>query len=386
MKRKILKTSLFTLLALLTITNLSIASSIKKNIQAVQDQSINISLNDEKFIAKEDDGTILAPIIYEGRTYLPIRNLAEAAGLSVGWNNDTRTVLLNRTDKLDESKYQALNDENKSLKDRIDELEEEIDELEEENEDLSDQLKELGQDEANNDESDVRQVVLYWANGNIRYEGEALDEGYTGYHGYGKLYFSDTEAQLNYEGNWKNGKYDGYGKEYEIDGFLRYEGNWKNGERYGYGRSYKKGKYGYSYEGYWSNYQLNGYGKKYDPDGQLIYVGEWKDGKFHGFGITYDKNGTLSYIGQFEEYSYRGWGLHFDANGNFEYEAIIGEDGTYEILSRNINDVTVPAQVPVEVISGLGEAEIKYETNYYNNNSGGWYIDGSGNQIYKEGN
>ena len=37
-----------------------------------------------------------AAIIRDARTYAPVRYLAEAAGYDVSWDNDTRTVILEK--------------------------------------------------------------------------------------------------------------------------------------------------------------------------------------------------------------------------------------------------------------------------------------------------
>ena len=70
------------------------AETLMKNINAVQDASIKIKLNGEDFTPKEADGTINYPIIYQGRTYLPVRSIAEALKMQVDWDNQTRTVII----------------------------------------------------------------------------------------------------------------------------------------------------------------------------------------------------------------------------------------------------------------------------------------------------
>lgn len=70
------------------------ADSLVKNITAVQDAGVKIKLNGENFTPKEADGTINHPIIYQGRTYLPVRSIAEAIKMPVDWDAETRTVIL----------------------------------------------------------------------------------------------------------------------------------------------------------------------------------------------------------------------------------------------------------------------------------------------------
>ena len=106
----------------------------------------------------------------------------------------------------------------------------------------------------------------YYLNGNLEYEGEYLyDKKYNGkgYDENGNIKYELKNGNgnvkeynkgfLKFEGEYKNGKRNGKGKEYDYDGVLVFEGDYKNGKRNG------KGKYSY----------LNG---------QLIFEGEYLDG------------------------------------------------------------------------------------------------------------
>lgn len=57
------------------------------------------------------------------------------------------------------------------------------------------------------------------------YEGEKKDGLYDGK---GTLYFEN--GQIKYKGEFKNGEYHGSGTEYDIDGNVIYSGKWKNGD------------------------------------------------------------------------------------------------------------------------------------------------------------
>ncbi|QUI21675.1 hypothetical protein HZI73_04925 [Vallitalea pronyensis] len=411
---------LLSLVLVLTVMNMSHASSTQKEIQAIQDHAINMSLNKQTFVAKEEDGTILAPIIYNNRTYLPVRQLAEAIGVSVDWDNQTRTVILQHEQNTNNTPYASLMEENRLLEKKIESLEEDLREV---NKELN-ALKESAEQKDSSDNDTVSKEVLYWSGGNLKYEGELLNDMY---HGVGKAY--RDQGQLKYDGQWKEGKYHGYGKSYLLDeleydgqwqdgkrhgsgkyyvrGKLIYDGEWKNGKRHGTGKLLDDGqlvyeggwqdnewygygiwyvdpdqKYGFTYEGEWDGDDLHGTGKQYDKEGNIVYIGEWKYNKKHGFGTCY-YNGAMSYIGGFKEGSYDGWGLFFDDQGIFDYEAISDEGRVVEVLSKNLKQVNIPAYVPIEVISGQGETEIHYEESYIQNNNN-LYIDGEGNEIYKE--
>lgn len=55
---------------------------------------IKITLKGNAWTPKDADGSTMYPIIYNGRTYLPVRAIGEALGVKVDWDNDTRTVIL----------------------------------------------------------------------------------------------------------------------------------------------------------------------------------------------------------------------------------------------------------------------------------------------------
>lgn len=66
-------------------------------IQALQNTDIKISLNGQvqKF-KDETTGEVQYPITYHDRTYLPLRNIAQLAGLNVDYDNNTNTALLKK--------------------------------------------------------------------------------------------------------------------------------------------------------------------------------------------------------------------------------------------------------------------------------------------------
>jgi len=44
------------------------------------------------FTPKESDGSVVKPIVYNGRTYLPVRFLGEALNIPIEWEDATKTV------------------------------------------------------------------------------------------------------------------------------------------------------------------------------------------------------------------------------------------------------------------------------------------------------
>jgi hypothetical protein len=75
-------------------------------------------------------------------------------------------------------------------------------------------------------------------------------------------------------GEFKEGKLNGEGKQYDGQGILTYEGG------------LKKGRY-------------HGEGKLYFNNGNIKYEGDFKEGQFHGKGTLYNNDGTVKYKGKF---------------------------------------------------------------------------------------
>lgn len=81
----------------LTIGNLS-AANLNETITAVLNQTLKIKLNGKDYIPTDVDGSRLYPITYKGRTYLPVRALAEAVSLSVDFKDNV--VYLGERDRI----------------------------------------------------------------------------------------------------------------------------------------------------------------------------------------------------------------------------------------------------------------------------------------------
>ncbi|GFY85339.1 histone H3 K4-specific methyltransferase SET7/9 family protein [Actinidia rufa] len=150
----------------------------------------------------------------------------------------------------------------------------------------------------------VREGVEFYSNGDF-YEGEFHNGRCNGsgvYH-----YFVNGR----YEGDWVDGKYDGYG----IEGWARgsrYRGQYRQGLRHGYGvyRFYT----GDSYAGKWCNGQSHGVGVQTCSDGSC-YVGEFKCGVKHGLGCYHFRNGDR-YAGEYFGDLIHGFGVYHFANGH----------------------------------------------------------------------
>lgn len=69
------------------------AASLTKNAQLVYN-NIKITLNGNPITPKDANGSVVEPFIIDGTTYLPVRAVANALGIGVGWDGTTNTVQL----------------------------------------------------------------------------------------------------------------------------------------------------------------------------------------------------------------------------------------------------------------------------------------------------
>ncbi|XP_031390530.1 radial spoke head 10 homolog B [Punica granatum] len=151
----------------------------------------------------------------------------------------------------------------------------------------------------------TREGVEFYSNGDY-YEGEF-------YRGRcnGSGVYSYYLASGRYEGDWVEGKYNGYGIESWARG-SKYRGQYRQGLRHGLGvyRFYT----GDSYAGEWWNGQSHGVGVQSCKDGSC-YVGEFKCGGKHGLGCYYFRNGDR-YAGEYFGDKIHGFGVYHFANGH----------------------------------------------------------------------
>lgn len=175
-------------------------------------------------------------------------------------------------------------------------------------------------------------------NGSI-YDGALNEQGKPQGKGYLKAPSPTGSGRHDYyEGEFKNGKKDGFGyMDYELNGYVaEYEGEWKDDKRCGKG-TYKRYSMGggashtYKYEGEWLNDMEHGQGTQTTSDEHgmhlstitEVYTGGFKEGKRHGHGVIvkdgYDGNfakGQETYEGEFEEGRLVGPCVHKLVNGD----------------------------------------------------------------------
>jgi hypothetical protein len=73
----------------------SFADSHTSQITAFINRGISMTWDGRDFEPRENDGSRLYPIVYEGRTYLPAKFVADKAGVDIDWDANTQTVIFN---------------------------------------------------------------------------------------------------------------------------------------------------------------------------------------------------------------------------------------------------------------------------------------------------
>ena len=134
--------------------------------------------------------------------------------------------------------------------------------------------------------------------------------------GKGNLFTNDNK--FNYDGDWKNDKYEGFGALYDHG--EKYTGDFKNGKFHGMGSFYKSN--GDILEGDFLEGNLKK-GKITYKNGD-VYEGELENGIFNGYGTYKYKNGDI-FKGQFLEGKKNFGNLEFSNNGG-KYEGFFEND------------------------------------------------------------
>lgn len=79
---------------LAAITVFAVNGSMQKTLEYM---NIKVTLNGERVNLVDANGNLVEPFIIDGTTYLPVRAISSALGLSVDWDDETNTVILNDT-------------------------------------------------------------------------------------------------------------------------------------------------------------------------------------------------------------------------------------------------------------------------------------------------
>jgi len=137
-----------------------------------------------------------------------------------------------------------------------------------------------------------------------RYEGEWVDDRK---HGYGVYTWDDGDR---YEGNWVAGRQEGHGS-YIWGNGSSYVGAWKEDRRCG--RGVYRWPQGDLYDGDFLDSHRHGVGTYTWPDGRR-YEGEWRNGPRNGQGVYFWPDGSR-YVGAWKDSKRHGLGCFHWADG-----------------------------------------------------------------------
>lgn len=70
------------------------ATTVYKTIK-VEYAGVKLLVNGETVTPRDPNGNVVDPFIYNGTTYLPVRAVSNALGAEVGWDGNTKTVIIN---------------------------------------------------------------------------------------------------------------------------------------------------------------------------------------------------------------------------------------------------------------------------------------------------
>ena len=154
-----------------------------------------------------------------------------------------------------------------------------------------------------------------------------------------------------YEGQFREGRRDGFGVAFYKDGTPSYTGSWKAGKRDGLGVSFRDGDHAVHisrwkdgtpqdfvslfdkegnlrYGGRIEKGKKQGPGVSYNTADGTVFVGKWVDGRPTGVGSAFDREGNLVYYGEWKNGQRCGHGTQFDSSGGIVFD---GEwkDGKY---------------------------------------------------------
>ena len=181
--------------------------------------------------------------------------------------------------------------------------------------------------------------------------------------GKGKEYSTDNfdQVKLLFEGEYLNNKRNGKGKEYFSDGNVKFEGEYLNGKKWN-GKGYNK-------------YQLQMFeikdGKGYVKENidcfeDLIFYGEYLNGEKNGKGEIYSYgiyHNNLVFEGEYLNNKRNGKGKEYFSDGNVKFEGEYLNGKKWNGKGYNQNN-----EIIYELKNGKGIIKQYYEQNYWLDN------------------
>ena len=179
--------------------------------------------------------------------------------------------------------------------------------------------------------------------GNLVFEGEYLNGEFWN----GIYYEYDDDDHKILEGEIKNGKLNGKGKEYYINGKLKFEGEYLKDKRWN-GKIYDRKGLG--------NIILelkngNGEGKEYYTNTNLKFEGKYLNGLKHGKGKEYFSSGALEYDGEYLNGLKHGKGKLYDIKLHKIFEGEFYKGEKWNGIGKEFDEYV--KKYDVEYINGI---------------------------------
>ena len=150
-------------------------------------------------------------------------------------------------------------------------------------------------------------------------------------------YYSKDESSI-FEFPYKNGKKEGRGKEYYLNGKFKSDAFFIDGLLQGKSIGYYENG-NLEYEENYKDGKLDGLVKKYYENGQLKAELNYKNGKLDGLARAYHENGQLHIEENYKDGKLEGESTNYDENGNLTSKAIYKDDEIIENLFETLKKI-----------------------------------------------
>ncbi|MGP1429898.1 MAG: toxin-antitoxin system YwqK family antitoxin [Fusobacterium sp.] len=147
-------------------------------------------------------------------------------------------------------------------------------------------------------------------------------------------YYSKDESSI-FEFPYKNGKKEGRGKEYYLNGKFKSDAFFIDGLLQGKSIGYYENG-NLEYEENYKDGKLDGLVKDYYENGQLKSELNYKNGKLDGLARAYHENGQLHIEENYKEGKLEGESVNYDEEGNITSKGIYKDDKLVETIVGNV--------------------------------------------------
>ena len=195
----------------------------------------------------------------------------------------------------------------------------------------------------------------------------ASQEGQEGPQGHGVIIYANGDK---YDGDFNNGKKNGFGRFTTKSGSHCYSGYWLDDAKHGEGEIhvYCPTAY-YSYQGEWCNDSMHGRGSHKDLETLCTRTGMWVNNKQHGYGtIAEPRTNCLLYAGNIDNNTIQGLGtMIYKSGASYQGDwrngrrhgkgRFIYSDGLTEEVGYWVHDTFKGASLPEDVCLSESEGE-----------------------------